>query len=298
MIDTDENLYKKVISWLKKNKINYTIEESSMYTTVKLFRGATGSVELIFNPSMFVAQSLPRCARPSHAAEGSMFYVKVGDWGKWINEFIAWAKERGYHECNNYHCAQWGTWKFNNFISYSFLNVFLKKILTMSGQMNESMQLDEAKQILKENGFMLKERFVNVDEIHVPEWLWVAYETGDTSNLKDEEIMILHIFEKDHKNHILEANEEPNFYRTNDVTDEGGMCYTVQVFEDRLVEDYNFYRNPFYQMNQKRIRERNQLKKELIDEIIANSNWTEDDRETLMDFDVRKLKMLLNGLGV
>lgn len=58
------------------------------------------------------------------------------------------------------------------------------------------MKLYEAKQILNENGFMLKEQFVNVDEIRVPEWLWVAYETGDTSNLEDEEIMILHNFEK------------------------------------------------------------------------------------------------------
>ena len=106
------------------------------------------------------------------------------------------------------------------------------------------MKFKEAKQILNENGYTLKERFVNVDEIRVPEWLWVAYETGDTSNLEDEEIVILHIFEKDHKKHHLEANEEPNFYRTNDVTDEGGMCYTVQVFEDRMDEDYNFYRNP------------------------------------------------------
>lgn len=99
------------------------------------------------------------------------------------------------------------------------------------------MRIEEAKQILNKNGFMLKERFVNIDEIRVPEWLWLAYETGNTSKLEDEEIMILHIFEKDHKNHQLEANDEPNFYHTNDVTDEGDMCYTVQVFEDRLVED-------------------------------------------------------------
>ena len=97
----------------------------------------------------------------------------------------------------------------------------------------EKLNFKEAKKVLNKNGYVLKERFVNVDEIRVPEWLWVAYETGDTSNLEDEEIVILHIFEKDHKKHHLEANEEPNFYRTNDVTDEGGMCYTVQVFEDR-----------------------------------------------------------------
>lgn len=107
------------------------------------------------------------------------------------------------------------------------------------------MEFKEAKNILNENGYVLKERFVNVDEIRVPEWLWAAYETGDTSNLEDEEIVILHIFEKDHKKHHLEANEEPNFYRTNDVTDEGGMCYTVQVFEDKN-ENYNHPYNNGY----------------------------------------------------
>ena len=107
------------------------------------------------------------------------------------------------------------------------------------------MEFEEAKNILNENGYVLKERFVNVDEIRVPEWLWVAYETGDTSNLEDEEIVILHIFEKDHKKHHLEANEEPDFYRTNDVTDEGGMCYTVQVFEDKN-ENYNHPYNNGY----------------------------------------------------
>ena len=107
------------------------------------------------------------------------------------------------------------------------------------------MKFEEAKNVLNENGYVLKERFVNVDEIRVPEWLWVAYETGDTSNLEDEEIVILHIFEKDHKKHHLEANEEPDFYRTNDVTDEGGMCYTVQVFEDKN-ENYNHPYNNGY----------------------------------------------------
>ena len=107
------------------------------------------------------------------------------------------------------------------------------------------MEFKEAKNILNENGYVLKERFVNVDEIRVPEWLWAAYETGDTSNLEDEEIVILHIFEKDHKKRHLEANDEPNFYRTDDVTDEGGLCYTVQVFEDKN-ENYNHPYNNGY----------------------------------------------------
>lgn len=64
-----------------------------------------------------------------------------------------------------------------------------------------------------------------------------------------------------------------------------------------ILEGYDSYLNCFYQMNQKRIKERNRIKNELIDEIIANSNWTEDDRETLLDFDVRKLKKLLSELS-
>ena len=206
--------FKKIIAWLKRNKINYTIEESSMYTTVKLFRDATGSVELIFNPSMFVAQSLPRCARPSHAAEGSDFYVKVGDWGKWINEFIAWAKDRGYYEYNHYHCAQWGTWKFGNFISMPFFGAFIKKIIALKNGVNESMQLDEAKQILKENGYIL--------------------------------------------------------------------------------EDYNFYRNRFNQMNRKRQEQRELIKNELIEKIMAATVGY--DEEELKTKDIRELKKILNNL--
>ena len=206
--------FKKIIAWLKRNKINYTIEESSMYTTVKLFRDATGSVELIFNPSMFVAQSLPRCARPSHAAEGSDFYVKVGDWGKWINEFIAWAKDRGYYEYNHYHCAQWGTWKFGNFISMPFFGAFIKKIIALKNGVNESMQLDEAKQILKENGYIL--------------------------------------------------------------------------------EDYNFYRNRYNQMNRKRQEQRELIKNELIEKIMAATVGY--DEEELKTKDIRELKKILNNL--
>ncbi len=122
----------------------------------------------------------------------------------------------------------------------------------------------------------------------------VAYETGDTSNLEDEEIDILHNFEKKHKNHILEPNAEPSFLPTNDVTDEGDMCYTVEIFEDRLVEDYNFYRNRFNQMNRKRQEERNRIKKELIEDIMDSSNdYTE---EELFSKDIRELKKILNNL--
>lgn len=132
------------------------------------------------------------------------------------------------------------------------------------------MEIKEAKKILNENGYALKERFENIDEIRVPEWLWVAYETGDTSNLEDEEIVILHIFEKDHKKHHLEANEEPNFYRTNDVTDEGGMCYTVQVFEDKKNENYNHSYNNGYLVESE--------EKPLFadNERLSNNRWLEE----------------------
>ena len=132
MIDSDENLYKKVISWLNKNKIKYKIEKG-FETIVSLF-DTNGQVELIFNPSMTIPQGFPRCPRPSHAAEGSVFYVKVGDWGNWIENFIDWAKKKRYNECNSYRCSQWGTWKFNNFASYQSLNEFLKKLLEYNGK--------------------------------------------------------------------------------------------------------------------------------------------------------------------
>ena len=282
--------FKKIIAWLKRNKIVYTIKDNK----VVLFNDSNGSVELVFNYDRSTPKAPRGCLIPTSAAEGSEFYVKVGDWGKWINEFLVWAKDRGYYEYNHYNCAQWGTWKFGNFISMSFFGVFIKKILALKNGVNESMQLDEAKKILADNGYILNEKFVNIDEIRVPEWLWVAYETGDISNLEDEEIVILHIFEKDHKNHILEANAEPNFYPTNDVTDEGGMCYTVQVFEDRLVEGYNFYRNRFYQMNRKHQEQRELIKNELIEKIMAAAVGY--DEEELKSKDIRELKKILNNL--
>lgn len=146
--------FKKIIAWLERNKIGYSIKDNK----IVLFNDASGSVELVFNYD----KSTPKAPRgylmPTHAAENSDFYVKIGDWGKWINEFISWAKERSYHECNNYHCAQWGTWKFDNFISFSFLKVFLKKAIKMhnSIQMGESMRLEEALDILNENDYLVE----------------------------------------------------------------------------------------------------------------------------------------------
>lgn len=148
------DLNKKIIAWLKRNKINYSIKDNK----IVLFNDANGSVELVFNYDSITPKAPRGCLIPSSAADGSDFYVKIGDWGKWINTFIDWAKERSYHECNNYHCAQWGTWKFDNFISFSFLTVFLKKAIIMrnSTQIGESMELNEALDILEKAGFLVE----------------------------------------------------------------------------------------------------------------------------------------------
>lgn len=145
--------FNKIIAWLKRNKIDYTIKDN----IIVLFHDANGCVEFVFNSGRSTYKAPRGCLIPSSAADDSDFYVKVGDWGKWINEFIKWAKDRGYYEYNHYHCAQWGTWKFGNFISMSFFGVFIKKILALKNEVNESMQLDEAKKILNENGFILED---------------------------------------------------------------------------------------------------------------------------------------------
>lgn len=202
--------FNKIIAWLKRNKIAYIIKDN----IIVLFNDSNGCVKFVFNSGRSTYNAPRGVLMPSSAADGSDFYVQVGDWGKWINEFIDWAKDRGYYEYNHYHCAQWGTWKFGNFISMSFFGIFIKKILSLKYGVNESMQLDEAKKILNENGFIL--------------------------------------------------------------------------------EDYNFYRNRFNQMNRKRIAERNRKKKELIKDIMASSNdYTE---EELFSKDIKELNKILNNL--
>ena len=141
--------FKKILAWLKRNNIVYSIKDNR----IVLFDDSNGKVELVFNPDRITPKAPRGVLMPTSAADGSDFYVKVGDWGKWIDEFIAWAKDRGYYEYNHYHTAQWGTWKFGNFISMSFFGVFIKKSIALKNGVNESMKLDEAKQILKENGY-------------------------------------------------------------------------------------------------------------------------------------------------
>lgn len=87
------------------------------------------------------------------------------------------------------------------------------------------MELNEAKQILNKNGYVLKERFVN---------------------------------------------------------------------EDRMNENYNFYRNPYYQMNRKKQEKSELIKKELIEKIMDATD--EYDAEELKSKNIRELKIILNNL--
>lgn len=152
--------FKKIIAWLKRNKIDYTIIEDNR---IVLFDDSNGKVVLVFNQDRITPKAPRGVLMPSSAADGSEFYVKVGDWGKWLKEFLAWAKDRGYYEYNHYRNSQWGTWKFGNFISMSFFGAFIKKIIALKNGVNESMKLDEAKQILNKNGFLV-EKFDTEDK--------------------------------------------------------------------------------------------------------------------------------------
>lgn len=113
--------FKKIVAWLKRNKIDYTVKDNR----IVLFHDANGCVEFVFNSGRSIYKAPRGCLMASSAADGSDFYVEIGDWGKWINEFLDWAKDRGYYEYNHYHCAKWGTWKFGNFISMSFFGIFI-----------------------------------------------------------------------------------------------------------------------------------------------------------------------------
>lgn len=66
--------------------------------------------------------------------------------------------------------------------------------------------------------------------IVVPEWLWVAYETGDSSNLSVEEEQILDGFRAMATGKVFDAEAEPSFRAFNDFDDYAGNCYEVQVY--------------------------------------------------------------------
>lgn len=61
-----------------------------------------------------------------------------------------------------------------------------------------------------------------------------------------------------------------------------------------ILEDYNFYRNRYYQMNRKRLAQRELIKNELIEKIMAATvGYDEDELKTK---DIRELKKILNNL--
>lgn len=64
--------------------------------------------------------------------------------------------------------------------------------------------------------------------------------------------------------------------------------------EDRMNENYNFYRNPYYQMNRKRKEKSELIKKELIEKIMDATD--EYDAEELKSKNIRELKIILNNL--
>lgn len=76
----------------------------------------------------------------------------------------------------------------------------------------------------------VKESLEKNGVIVVPEWLWVAYETGDSSNLSVEEEQILDGFRAMAAGKVFDAEAEPSFRAFNDFDDYAGNCYEVQVY--------------------------------------------------------------------
>lgn len=61
-----------------------------------------------------------------------------------------------------------------------------------------------------------------------------------------------------------------------------------------ILEDYDFYRNRYNQMNRKRQEQRELIKNELIEKIMAATVGY--DEEELKTKDIRELKKILNNL--
>lgn len=71
-----------------------------------------------------------------------------------------------------------------------------------------------------------------VDTIRVPQWMWVADQTGDTSDLEDDEIEMLKEFQLEYKDkHLDDKGEDPYFSSRNDFDSLGGNVYDIDVYE-------------------------------------------------------------------
>lgn len=76
----------------------------------------------------------------------------------------------------------------------------------------------------------VKEALEKNGVIVVPEWLWVAYKTGDSKFLSIEEMQILDGFRAMAAGKVFDAEAEPSFRAFNDFDDYAGNCYEVQVY--------------------------------------------------------------------
>lgn len=75
-------------------------------------------------------------------------------------------------------------------------------------------------------------KFTYVDTIRVPQWMRVADQTGDTSDLEDDEIEMLKEFQQEYKDkHLDDKGEDPYFSSRNDFDSRGGNVYDIDVYE-------------------------------------------------------------------
>lgn len=81
--------------------------------------------------------------------------------------------------------------------------------------------------------FKQKEGLEKIDTLRIPTWLWTAFQTGDDTDLNEDEMEILTDFETKYAGKYLADNgEEPYFSSVNDVDNLGGTVYEVDVFEN------------------------------------------------------------------
>lgn len=86
--------------------------------------------------------------------------------------------------------------------------------------------------ILEESNKSEAVKLTYVDTIRVPQWMWVADQTGDTSDLEDDEIEMLKEFQLEYKDkHLDDKGEDPYFSSYNDFDSLGGNVYDIDVYE-------------------------------------------------------------------
>lgn len=81
--------------------------------------------------------------------------------------------------------------------------------------------------------------FEYTDTIRVPQWLWVAYQTGEAHDLNEDELEILDKFKEEYgsKYHMDDKSEDPYFSSRNDFDNLGGNVYDVDLYVEKPVEN-------------------------------------------------------------